>query len=88
MNQADGRDSDMAMMASPFRISREVFVPQIENGSLHYFIREIVAASDTDSGWAVREVPETFPTATGPSAIHVNALMESIGIDCKRSSMA
>jgi hypothetical protein len=34
--EADGRDSDMAMMSSPpffpFRISREMRAPQIKNG--------------------------------------------------------
>jgi len=67
---ADGRDSDTAIVSSPFRISREVYVPQIENGSLHYIIMEIVAASDTDSGWAVKDMPiQPFPTATGPTAV-------------------
>jgi hypothetical protein len=31
---------------------------------------EIVAASDTDSGWAVKDIPiQPFPTATGPTAV-------------------
>jgi len=47
----------MAMMPGPFRISREVYVPQLENGSLHYQIMEIIAASDFDSGWAVKDMP-------------------------------
>jgi len=72
---ADGRDSDTAVMSSPFRISREVFVPQIENGSLHYIIMEIVAASDTDSGWAVKDIPiQPFPTATEPSVVTIKAV--------------
>jgi len=45
------------MMPDPFRISREVYVPQLENGSLHYTIMEIIAASDADSGWAVKDLP-------------------------------
>ena len=70
------------MLTTPFRISREVFVPQIENGALHYILIEIVAASDTDSGWWVRDVPaQTFPTATGPSAVSFTAID---GIDRKR----
>jgi len=74
---ADGRDSETAMMSSPFRISREVYVPQIENGSLHYIIMEIVAASDTDSGWAVKDIPiQPFPTATGPTAVSFTATDE------------
>jgi len=47
----------MAMMPGPFRISREVYVPQLENGSLHYQVMEIIAASDFDSGWAVKDMP-------------------------------
>ena len=62
-------------MSSLSRISREVFVPQIENGSLHYIIMDIVAASDTDSGWAVKDIPiEPFPTSTGPSAVRIKAV--------------
>jgi hypothetical protein len=61
-------------MSSPFRISREVYVPQIENGSLHYILMDIVAASDTDSGWAVKDTPiQPFPTATGPTAVSFTA---------------
>jgi hypothetical protein len=55
-------------MSVPFRISREVYVPQLENGTLHYTIMEIVAASDADSGWAVKDKPtQPYPTATEPS---------------------
>jgi len=64
---ADGRDSDSAMIP-PFRISREIYVPQLENGFLHYIMMEIVAASDVDSGWAIKIPPApTFPTSTVPS---------------------
>ena len=63
------------MMPDPFRISREVYVPQLENGSLHYTIMEIIAASDADSGWAVKDLPsQPFPTATGPSAVSFTAM--------------
>lgn len=66
---ADGRDSDAAMIP-PFRISREIYVPLLENGSLHYIIMEIVAASDADSGWAVKTSPvQPFPTSTVPSTV-------------------
>jgi hypothetical protein len=54
-----------------------VYVPQIENGSLHYIIMEIVAASDTDRGWAVKDIPiQPFPTATGPTAVSFTATDE------------
>ncbi|TVY80667.1 hypothetical protein LSUE1_G004501 [Lachnellula suecica] len=67
---ADGRDSDAAIMPSPFRLSREVYVPQLENGALHYIIMEIIANSDADSGWTVKNIPnQTSPIATGPTAV-------------------
>jgi len=79
---ADGRDSDVAVMPGPFRISREVYVPQLENGSLHYTIMEIIAASDFDSGWAVKDLPtQPFPAATGPSAVNLTAME---GVDTRR----
>jgi hypothetical protein len=56
-------------MPSPFRLSREVYVPQFENGALHYIMFEIISNSETDSGWTIKEQPKQgFPTATGPSA--------------------
>jgi hypothetical protein len=71
------------MMAGPFRISREVWVPQLENGFLHYTIMEIIAASDADSGWAVKDMPsQPFPTATGPSAVGFAAMD---GLDTQRA---
>ncbi|KAG0651503.1 hypothetical protein D0Z07_1895 [Hyphodiscus hymeniophilus] len=82
---AEGRDSDTTMASSPFRISHEVFVPQIENGSLHYIIMEIVAASDTDCGWAVKERPvQLFPTATEPSVV---SLKPADGTDPQKISV-
>ena len=74
------------MMPGPFRISREVYVPQLENGSLHYTIMEIIAASDADSGWAVKDLPsQPFPTATGPSVVSFTAMD---GLDTQRVSKA
>lgn len=79
---ADGRDSDAAIMPGPFRISREVYVPQLENGSLHYALMEIIAASDFDSGWAVKDLPtQPFPAATGPSVVNMAAVE---GMDMQR----
>jgi hypothetical protein len=66
------------MMSAPFFTSREVYVPQLENGLLHYTIMEIVAASNVDSGWAVKDIPtHPFPTATGPSAV-ISTMAEGI----------
>ena len=75
MHQADGRDSDVAVMPTPFRVSREVYVPHLENGALHYIIMEIIANSDADSGWAVKDLPnQHFPTATEPSTVSTAAI--------------
>lgn len=62
-------------MPTPFRLSREVYVPHLENGALHYIIMEIIATSDTDSGWVVKDLPsQHFPAATGPSAVSTAAI--------------
>ena len=62
-------------MPGSFRISREVYVPQLENGFLRYTIMEIIAASDADSAWSVKELPcQSFPIAIGPSAISFSAV--------------
>jgi len=79
---ADGRDSDNVVVPPPFRISREVYVPQLENGWLHYTVMEIIAASDADSGWAVKDLStQSFPTATGPSVVNLTAMD---GVDTQR----
>ncbi|KAG4430703.1 hypothetical protein IFR05_013807 [Cadophora sp. M221] len=72
---ADGRDSEMAEMQAPFRLSREVFVPQFEDGMLLYTVMEIIAGSDWDIGWAVKQPPaQPFPSVTGPSATTITAM--------------
>lgn len=74
------------MMTGPLRLSREVYVPQLENGFLHYTIMEIMAASDADSGWAVKDLPpQPFPTATGPIAVSFTAID---GLDNQKVSKA
>ena len=66
-------------MPSPFRLSREVYVPQFENGSLQYIMFEIISNSETDSGWTIKEQPkQNFPTATGPTAVHTIAAFDSL----------
>ena len=88
LEQADGRDSERAMMTASFRKSREIYVPRLENGSLHYTIMEIVTGSDIDSGWAVKRLDgmptEPFPAATGPSIKDYTALNR---FDFQRFSM-
>lgn len=71
-------------MPGPFRLSREVYVPQLENGALHYIIMEITATSDVDSGWTVKDLPNRiFPTATGPSAVNPTV---TDGLDIQKHS--
>jgi len=66
----------MAIVPGPFRISREVYVPQLENGTLHYTVKEIVAANDADSGWAVKDIAtQSFVTAA-PPAVSFTAMDE------------
>ncbi|KAL2069634.1 hypothetical protein VTL71DRAFT_14313 [Oculimacula yallundae] len=80
---ADGRDSDMARISAPFRLSREVFVPQFEDGMLLYTVMEIIAGSDWDSGWAVKQPPaEAFSSVTEATAISITAMD---GIDSQRT---
>jgi hypothetical protein len=58
-------------------------VPHIENGFLHYIIMEIVAVSDGDSGWAVKDnaPPQPFPIATGSASVSFTAMN---GLDHQR----
>ncbi|KAF4635839.1 hypothetical protein G7Y89_g2247 [Cudoniella acicularis] len=80
----DGRDSDVAIMPAQFRLSREIYVPQLENGALQYIMMEIIATSDADSGWAVKDQPsQVFPTATGPSVVSSAAVD---GLDSQKYS--
>jgi len=71
---ADGRDSEMATVSVAFRLSREVFVPQFEDGMLFYTVMEIIAGSDWDSGWAVKQpLAEPFPSVTEATATAITA---------------
>ncbi|KAH8601440.1 hypothetical protein B0O99DRAFT_681459 [Bisporella sp. PMI_857] len=70
---ADGRDSEGALISVPFRISREVYVPQLEHGFLNYILMEIVANSEMDSGWIVKLPPTeilTVPTTASDSGFY------------------
>lgn len=72
------------MISSPFRLSREIYVPQLENGTLYYTIMEIVAANEADSGWAVKDkLAQPFPTATEPEAVGLKAIS---GLNSPRNS--
>lgn len=62
-------------MSHPFRLQREVFVPQLGNGFLHYTIMEIIAVSEMDSGWAVKRMSlDPIPIASGPNAVSYTAI--------------
>jgi len=81
---AEGRDSDMAMISGPLRLSREIYVPQFENGFLHYTIMEIIAASDADSGWVVKNLPsQPIPNTTRLSGMSFTA---TDGLDTQKNS--
>lgn len=73
INQASGRD-DEDIPASQLELSREVFVPRFEKGSLYYTLMEIVASSDHDCGWVLKE-PESdeFPKSMEPNVISLTA---------------
>lgn len=78
--QADGRDSDAAGKSSRLCLSREIYVPQLENGFLQYTMMEIVAADGADRGRAVGSLPDLppqpFHVASGISAKTVAAIHE------------
>jgi hypothetical protein len=70
--QADGRDSDSVISAAAFQISREVYVPRFENGSVHYMIMNVVATSDFDSGWTVKDMLQPFSNSSGADIKAIN----------------
>lgn len=49
-------------------------MPRFEKGSLYYTLMEIVASSDYDCGWVLKE-PESdeFPKSTEPNVISLTA---------------
>lgn len=66
-------------MPAPFCLSREVYVPQFENGALQYIIFEIISNSSTDSGWTIKDQPKQgFPTVTGPSAVNMTTAFDNM----------
>ncbi|CZS96535.1 hypothetical protein WAI453_010013 [Rhynchosporium graminicola] len=80
---ADGRDSEIIKISAPFRVLREVFVPQFEDGMLLYTMMEIIAGSDLDSGWAVKQPQaDAFPSVTEPTAMTITA---TDGIDSQKT---
>ncbi|KAF7891876.1 hypothetical protein EAF00_008178 [Botryotinia globosa] len=61
---ASGRD-EVIISASQLGMSREILVPQIQDGNLYYTVMEIVALGDFDSGWIVKEPKSAeFPKTT------------------------
>ena len=85
--QAEGRDSVDTIISSPFRLAREIYVPQFENGALQYILFEIIANSEFDSGWTIKERPKNnFPTATEPSSVQTTLAID--GTDSLKKSKA
>lgn len=61
-------------MSDSSRISRDIYVPQLENGTFHYTLMEIIVASEFHSGWLVKDVPvQSFPTLTEANAVNFTA---------------
>jgi hypothetical protein len=67
---AKGWDSESPMTPATLRLSRQIYVPLLENGALHYSIRDIAATSDWDHAWAIKDKPsytsKTFAIITEP----------------------
>jgi len=63
--QAEGRDAaeDSQLAQNPgWRLAREVFVPHILDGFLHYTLMEIVATGEGGSQWMLRQKRELQPS--------------------------
>jgi hypothetical protein len=43
------------MTPSSFRGAQEIYVPCLENGSIHYLAREAIFASDNRSTWIIKD---------------------------------
>ncbi|KAI9650868.1 hypothetical protein NHQ30_000903 [Ciborinia camelliae] len=72
--RAEGRDDETIIPASQFKMSREIFVPQFEDGNLYYTLMEIVALSDFDSGWVVKDQQSAeFPISAEPAVANLTA---------------
>ncbi|KAL3421454.1 hypothetical protein PVAG01_07899 [Phlyctema vagabunda] len=83
---ADGRDSDLNIKSTSTRVSRDIYVPHIKNGTFQYTLMEIIAASDFDSGWLVKDKPlssSAFPTTTEPSVATKVIAVDGIGARSK-----
>lgn len=74
-NQADGRDSQVVMASGSFRSAHEVYVPYLENGSVHYLARETVFASDRMGAWMIKDaLPHPLPTISKPTPLNFFAM--------------
>jgi len=69
---ADGRDAAVGVSSTNFRVSRDIYVPRVEDGTFHYTLMEIISTGDWNSGWVMKEKPmpkQSFPTSTEPGAV-------------------
>lgn len=55
-NQAEGRDSDDSIVsrAQTWGLPRDIYVPRVSDGTLHYTLMEIVATSEPGNYWTLR----------------------------------
>jgi hypothetical protein len=60
----DEGTGQMARMREDFRVPQDIYVPKFEDGTLLYTLMQIVATSDFDGGWTVKEVPISILPAT------------------------
>ncbi|RDW72122.1 hypothetical protein BP5796_08156 [Coleophoma crateriformis] len=73
---ADGRESDVSVISTAsIHVARDICVPQIEHGTFHYALKEIVCAGDCDTRWLIEGSSlNAFPTSTENPAATFPAL--------------
>ena len=78
-NQADGRDSQVVMASGSIHSAHEIYVPYLENGSVHYLARETIYASDRMSAWIIKDaLPHPLPTIAKPTPLNVMATEDGL----------
>ncbi|KAK3946243.1 hypothetical protein QBC46DRAFT_3005 [Diplogelasinospora grovesii] len=81
---AEGRDADenvsnsTAAPSAPWRLGKEIYVPQVYDGTLQYTLMEIVATGESGNYWTLRHkvtqqplVTQTMTTSDTPRAVYV-----------------
>ncbi|KIN01536.1 hypothetical protein OIDMADRAFT_122646 [Oidiodendron maius Zn] len=76
---ADGRDSQVVMASGSIHSAHEIYVPYLENGSVHYLARETICASDRMSAWIIKDaLPHPLPTIAKPTPLNFMATEEGL----------